>query len=82
MAADEPVIATDRITINGALAFVAGDTVPASTAKALGIAGKAGQKGPISARADESGVIAAAATADVVAGKTTLDADTAGSASG
>lgn len=72
MATDEPVIATDRITINGALAFVAGDVVPATTAKALGIAGKAGQKGPISARADESGIVKAAATADVVAGRADL----------
>ena len=52
-----------NITVNGALAFVAGDEVPIATARKLGLTrGKAPTK-TIHARADETGIIATGAEA-------------------
>lgn len=60
----KPIIATDRIFINGALAFAAGDPVPRETADKLGIGGKRKAEGPISATADETGVIRSSVETD------------------
>lgn len=53
------VPAPDSIYINGALAFVTGDPVPAEHAKRLGLTGKKSDRpnGPISATADETGIV-------------------------
>lgn len=58
---NEPITAPGPITINGALAFTAGDPVPRETAEKLGISRGRKVEGPITATADATGITSSSA---------------------